>query len=66
VLLGFAELLKSGSLDLTEVPCSCSAKKLRDGTCNHGRKCAILSLNGRNIGDTLIVEELAVPYVLGY
>jgi endonuclease YncB( thermonuclease family) len=59
----FTELLKSGPLDLVEVPCSCSAKKLRDGTCNHGRKCAILSLNGRNIGDTLIEEELAVPYV---
>jgi endonuclease YncB( thermonuclease family) len=59
----FAELLKSGTLDLTEVPCSCSANKLRDGTCNHGRKCATISLNGRNIGDTLIAEELAVPYV---
>jgi endonuclease YncB( thermonuclease family) len=59
----FVELLHSGPLDLTEMPCSCSAKKLRDGTCNHGRKCAILSLNGKNIGDTLIAEELAVPYV---
>ena len=59
----FTELLNSGPLDLTEVPCSCSAKSLQDGTCNHGRKCAILSLNGRNIGETLIEEELAVPYV---
>jgi hypothetical protein len=50
----FVELLGSGSLDLTEVRCSCSTKKLRDGTCNHHRKCAILSLNGKNIGDTLI------------
>jgi endonuclease YncB( thermonuclease family) len=59
----FVELLGSGPLDLTEVRCSCSTKKLRDGTCNHHRKCAILSLNGKNIGDTLIAEELAVPYV---
>jgi endonuclease YncB( thermonuclease family) len=59
----FIELLNSGPLDLTEVRCSCSAKSLQDGTCNHGRKCAILSLNGRNIGETLIEEELAVPYV---
>jgi endonuclease YncB( thermonuclease family) len=59
----FTELLSSGALDLTEVPCSCSAKKLQDGACNHGRKCAILSLNGKNIGDALIAEELAVPYV---
>jgi endonuclease YncB( thermonuclease family) len=56
----FVELLGSGPLDLTEVRCSCSTKKLRDGTCNHHRKCAILSLNGKNIGDTLIAEELAV------
>jgi len=59
----FTELLSSGVLDLSEVPCSCPVKKLQDGTCNHGRKCAILSLNGKNIGDTLIAEELAVPYV---
>lgn len=59
----FAELLTSGPLDLQEVPCSCSAKRLRESTCNHGRKCAVLSLNGKNIGDVLIAEELAVPYV---
>ena len=59
----FTELLNSGPLDLTEVRCSCSAKKLRDGICNHHRKCAMLSLNGKNIGDTLIAEELAVLYV---
>ena len=59
----FVELLGSGPLDLTEVRCSCSTKKLRDRTCNHHRKCAVLSLNGKNIGDTLIAEELAVPYV---
>ena len=59
----FTELLSSGPLDLTEVRCSCSAKALQDGTCNHGRKCAILSLNGKNIGDMLIAEGLAVPYV---
>jgi hypothetical protein len=59
----FTELLKGGSLDLTEVPCSCSAAKLRNDKCNHGRKCAVLSLDGKNIGDILIAEELAVSYV---
>lgn len=58
----FTELLKSGTLDLTEVPCACSAKARREGTCNHGRKCALLTLNGKNIGDTLIAEELAMPF----
>lgn len=59
----FSELLRTGALDLTEVRCSCSAKALRTGKCNRGRKCAVLSLNGKNIGDTLIAEELAVPYI---
>ncbi|MGC0325014.1 endonuclease YncB(thermonuclease family) [Bradyrhizobium sp. USDA 326] len=57
------ELLHAGTLDLTEVPCSCSKSALINGTCNHRRKCAILSLDGNNIGATLIAEELAVPYV---
>jgi endonuclease YncB( thermonuclease family) len=58
----FGELLKSGSLDLTEVRCSCSAKQRRENTCNHQRKCGVLTLNGTNIGDILIAEELAVPF----
>jgi hypothetical protein len=32
-------------------------------TCNYARKCALLMPNGKNIGDTLIAEELAVPFV---
>ncbi|MFB6458641.1 thermonuclease family protein [Bradyrhizobium tunisiense] len=57
------ELIHAGSLDLAEVPCSCSKSALSKGTCNHGRKCAILSLDGKNVGATLIAEELAVPYI---
>ncbi|MHC2284007.1 endonuclease YncB(thermonuclease family) [Bradyrhizobium diazoefficiens] len=57
------ELLHAGALDLTEVPCSCSKSALNKGTCNHGRKCAVLTLDGKNVGATLISEELAVPYV---
>lgn len=59
----FIALLGSGPLDLNEVPCSCPAKALRDGTCNHGRKCAILNVSGKNIGDTLIADKLAMPFV---
>lgn len=58
----FAELLHSGTLDLSEVPCSCPASTLGTGDCNGGRKCGLLTLNGKNIGDTLIAEELAVTY----
>src|SRR3979411_3339919 len=39
---------------MTEVLCSCSAKKLNDGTCNHNRKCGILSVNGENVGKVRI------------
>jgi endonuclease YncB( thermonuclease family) len=61
----FQELINGGTLDLKEVPCSCPRSKIEDRTCNHGRKCAILTLNGKNIGDSLIAEELAVPLVCG-
>ena len=59
----FVELLHSGPLDLTEVRCSCPEETIGTRQCNGGRKCGILTLNGKNIGDTLIAEELAVPYV---
>jgi endonuclease YncB( thermonuclease family) len=61
----FIELLHSGSLDLTEMPCSCPAHTPGTKKCNHGRKCAVLSVDGKNIGDTLIAEELAMPFVCG-
>jgi endonuclease YncB( thermonuclease family) len=59
----FTELLHSGSLDLTEVPCSCPVRAVGTDQCNHRRKCAILRLNGENIGDTLIAEDLAMPFI---
>lgn len=59
----FAELLKSGPLDLTEVRCSCAESKIGTKQCNNGRKCGLLTLNGKNIGEILIAEELAMPFV---
>ena len=59
------ELLKSGSIDLAEVPCSCPANQIADGSCNHHRLCGVLSVNGENVGKTLIAEGLAVPFVCG-
>ncbi|WP_271591998.1 thermonuclease family protein [Bradyrhizobium sp. CCBAU 65884] len=61
----FGELLRSGALDLTEVACSCPASTIGTEKCNGGRNCGILLLNGKNIGETLIAEELAVPFVCG-
>jgi endonuclease YncB( thermonuclease family) len=59
------ELLRSGLLDLTEVRCSCTDKKIQQGKCNRGRKCGILTVNGENIGKALIAEGLAVEFVCG-
>lgn len=59
----FAELLKSGQLDLVEVRCSCSDSKIGTKQCNNGRKCGLLTLNGKNIGNILIAEELAMPFI---
>lgn len=61
----FQELINSGPLDLQPIACACSKWKTAHGLCNHGRKCAILLLNGKNIGDFLITEELAVRYICG-
>jgi endonuclease YncB( thermonuclease family) len=61
----FQELINSGTVDLNEVPCACPGGTHGTKACNQGRKCAILLLNGKNIGDTLIAEELAVPFVCG-
>jgi len=59
----FSELLQSGPLDLTEVRCACSESTIGTKKCNYGRKCGVLSLKGKNIGETLIAEELALPFV---
>ncbi|MEH2560069.1 endonuclease YncB(thermonuclease family) [Bradyrhizobium algeriense] len=65
VMQRLGELLHSGPLDLTEVVCSCPASTIGTKECNGGRKCGLLALNGKNVGETLIAEELAVPFVCG-
>ncbi len=62
----FKVLLKSGPLDLTEVPCACTKHTTIDkrGRCRtNDRLCAVLTVNGRNIGDDLIEKGLAETYV---
>jgi endonuclease YncB( thermonuclease family) len=61
----FVELLHSGPLDLAEVRCSCPESKIGTEQCNNGRKCGLLTVNGQNIGEILIGEELAMPFVCG-
>jgi endonuclease YncB( thermonuclease family) len=57
------ELLRSGPLDLTEKPCSCPTDAVGTSKCNYSRKCGLLTLDGQNVGDRLIKEGLAVPFI---
>jgi endonuclease YncB( thermonuclease family) len=59
------EIVAAGGLDLKEVRCSCTDAKIAAGTCNHGRKCGLLTANGENVGATLIREGLAKEFVCG-
>jgi endonuclease YncB( thermonuclease family) len=54
------ELLDSGPIDLTDVRCSCTQSAIANGKCDWGRRCGRLTVNGKDVGDTLIAEGLAV------
>src|SRR5262245_12252489 len=51
------------ALDFTFVACPC--RKGMEGTayCSRGRRCGILKVSGKNVGDILIAEKLVVPLV---
>jgi micrococcal nuclease len=58
------ELVDSGKLDLTEIECSCApGTTALTKDCNMGRRCGRLTVNGKDVGEILIAEGLAVPYV---
>lgn len=59
------ELVSSGQSAVTEVACSCSSGTEGTDRCNYGRSCGILKVDGRDVGQTLILEGLAVPFVCG-
>jgi micrococcal nuclease len=59
------ELVRGGHLDFMYVECSCPAEKQGTLFCNYGRDCGTLKSNGRDVGDILIAEGLAVPFVCG-
>lgn len=49
---------------------SCVAQSCKPGTegtdkCNYGRSCGALKVDGKDVGQTLIAEGLAVPFVCG-
>lgn len=58
-------LVHAGSLDLTYVKCSCRPGTEGTKACNYGRSCAVLKAGGRDVGQILIAEKLAVPFQCG-
>lgn len=59
------ELVASGKTTVTKVPCSCKPGTEGTDKCNHGRACGTLKVDGRDVGDILISEGLAVSFVCG-
>jgi len=51
--------------EVTLVPCACRPGTEGTKKCNYGRSCGTLSVDGRDIGQTLIAEGLAVSFVCG-
>jgi endonuclease YncB( thermonuclease family) len=59
------QLIASAQMALEPVACSCPPGTEGTLRCNHGRLCARLQADGRDVGTILISEGLARPYVCG-
>ena len=59
------ELVSGGGLDYEARGCACEPGTQGTSRCNLGRACGILTVNGRDLGQILIDEKLAVPFVCG-
>jgi endonuclease YncB( thermonuclease family) len=55
----------SGDIDLQIVDCSCRPGTAGTMACNYGRSCGYLTIDGQDVGDVLIAENLAHPLVCG-
>jgi endonuclease YncB( thermonuclease family) len=64
--LRLPELLQNASsIEMESVRCACPPLTQGSSSCNYGRSCGILRVDGRDVGDVLITKELAVRYVCG-
>ncbi len=59
------DLVRDGNLDFEFVACSCPLGTEGTPSCNYGRRCGMLKANGRDVGEILISEGLAVPFQCG-
>jgi endonuclease YncB( thermonuclease family) len=60
-----SELVKSGEPRLEFVPCACPPGTEGTASCNFGRSCGSLTIDGRDVGSILIAEGLARPFRCG-
>lgn len=59
------ELSATGSTRVYQVQCACRPGTEGTEKCNYGRSCGVLQINGRDVGQILINEGLAVPFECG-
>jgi endonuclease YncB( thermonuclease family) len=59
------QLVSKGRASVERVRCSCKPGTEGTNACNHGRSCGVLRVDGRDVGDILISEGLAVPFGCG-
>jgi len=58
-------LIAGGDARLIRLACACRPGQEGTRYCNYGRLCGSLSIGGRDVGQILIGEDLAHPYVCG-
>jgi endonuclease YncB( thermonuclease family) len=59
------ELVRQDGLDFEFVQCSCHPGTEGTMSCNWGRRCGTLKAKGGDVGEILIAEKLAVPFICG-
>ncbi len=59
------QIVASGGLNLIFVRCACAPGTEGTQRCNYGRRCGVLRSRGRDVGEILISERHAVPFVCG-
>jgi endonuclease YncB( thermonuclease family) len=58
-------LARATVIDLRFVACACKPGTEGTEKCNHGRRCAYLSADGKDVGDTLIADGMAAAFQCG-
>jgi endonuclease YncB( thermonuclease family) len=59
------DIVREGKLDFEFIACSCPPGTEGTQACNYGRRCGTLKAGGRDVGEILIAEGLAVPFQCG-